>query len=226
MSLIAGRLPGASSRPRSRSDSTSSSGSALEGADAAGVIGTELTLAAPRASSRRRSTSGPVDAAEIVGVVSQEVGDGLSLVPLRDRPRPLGPGRVGTRDRFVRRRTRRRTPRCSSSRRGLEHVTECGPRSSRSVSRPVRPETLITQVQRYVHVVELVLAGIGLIGLSIAALGHLERDARRGPRTPARDRRAQGGRRGRSRDVRRDASSSKRARSVSSEVSSGPRRGS
>jgi putative ABC transport system permease protein len=33
------------------------------------------------------------------------------------------------------------------------------------------PESLITQVQRYVHVVELVLAGIGLIGLAIAALG-------------------------------------------------------
>ena len=33
------------------------------------------------------------------------------------------------------------------------------------------PETLITSVQRYVHIVEIVLAGIGLIGLAIAALG-------------------------------------------------------
>ena len=33
------------------------------------------------------------------------------------------------------------------------------------------PETLITQVQRYLHVVELVLAGIGIIALAIAALG-------------------------------------------------------
>ncbi len=33
------------------------------------------------------------------------------------------------------------------------------------------PESLITQVQRYLHVVEIVLAGIGLIGLAIAALG-------------------------------------------------------
>ena len=33
------------------------------------------------------------------------------------------------------------------------------------------PETLIANVQRYVHVVEIVLGGIGLIGLIIAALG-------------------------------------------------------
>ena len=33
------------------------------------------------------------------------------------------------------------------------------------------PETLIDSVQRYVHVVEIVLGGIGLIGLVIAALG-------------------------------------------------------
>ena len=33
------------------------------------------------------------------------------------------------------------------------------------------PESLITQVQRYLHVVELVLTGIGVIALSIAALG-------------------------------------------------------
>ena len=33
------------------------------------------------------------------------------------------------------------------------------------------PESLITQVQRYVHVVELVLAGIGAIALAIAGLG-------------------------------------------------------
>jgi ABC-type antimicrobial peptide transport system permease subunit len=33
------------------------------------------------------------------------------------------------------------------------------------------PESLITSVQRYVHVVEIVLGGIGFIGLVIAALG-------------------------------------------------------
>ena len=33
------------------------------------------------------------------------------------------------------------------------------------------PETLIAQVQRYLHVVEIVLAGIGFIALAIAGLG-------------------------------------------------------
>ena len=45
------------------------------------------------------------------------------------------------------------------------------PRSTEVGFSTSAPESLIAQVQRYVHVVELVLAGIGLIGLAIAALG-------------------------------------------------------
>ncbi len=68
-------------------------------------------------------------------------------------------------------RTRRPTPRCSSSRTDSTTSPTYAPRSTTVGYSTSAPETLITQVQRYLHVVELVLAGIGLIGLSIAALG-------------------------------------------------------
>src|SRR5262249_15954684 len=55
--------------------------------------------------------------------------------------------------------------------RGLDRVTDVRAEINGIGYSTSAPESLITQVQRYVHVVELVLAGIGLIGLSIAALG-------------------------------------------------------
>ena len=55
--------------------------------------------------------------------------------------------------------------------RGLEHVTDVRTEINTVGYSTSAPETLIAQVQRYLHVVELVLAGIGLIALAIAALG-------------------------------------------------------
>ena len=54
---------------------------------------------------------------------------------------------------------------------GLNRVTDVRTEINNVGYSTSAPESLITQVQRYVHVVELVLAGIGLIGLAIAALG-------------------------------------------------------
>ena len=55
--------------------------------------------------------------------------------------------------------------------RGLERVTDVRAEINAVGYSTSAPETLITQVQRYLHVVELVLTGIGVIALSIAALG-------------------------------------------------------
>ena len=55
--------------------------------------------------------------------------------------------------------------------RGLERVTDVRAEINAVGYSTSAPESLITQVQRYLHVVELVLTGIGVIALSIAALG-------------------------------------------------------
>ena len=61
------------------------------------------------------------------------------------------------------------------------------------------PENLIETVRRYLRVVEIVLAGIGLIALDDRRARHHQRAPRRDPRTPPRDRRAEGDRRARPR---------------------------
>ena len=65
--------------------------------------------------------------------------------------------------------------------RGLERVTDVRAEINAVGYSTSAPETLITQVQRYLHVVELVLAGIGVIALADRRARHLERDARRDP---------------------------------------------
>ena len=87
--------------------------------------------------------------------------------------------------------------------RGLEHVTDVRTEINAVGYSTSAPETLITQVQRYLHVVELVLAGIGIIALGHRRARHLERDAGRDSRTSTRDRRAQGDRRDRPRRAAR-----------------------
>jgi ABC-type antimicrobial peptide transport system permease subunit len=54
---------------------------------------------------------------------------------------------------------------------GLDRVTEVRESIDRIGFSTSAPETLIASVQRYLHVVEIVLGGIGSIGLLIAALG-------------------------------------------------------
>ena len=107
---------------------------------------------------------------EVVGVVAQEAGSGLLLTPLetaRDA-RAWALGGAPLDDLGV-------NPSPYTAlfvvARGLEHVTEVRAEINQVGYSTSAPETLITQVQRYLHVVELVLAGIGFIGLAIAALG-------------------------------------------------------
>jgi putative ABC transport system permease protein len=172
VSVVAGRLPA----PDSRSEVTVTleflRRVGVTKANANAVVGTELTLGAPRVFDElgTRRFRARWTRAQIVGVVSQELGDGLLLVPFEmaraARAWSLAGGvidAIGSQ------------PSPYSAlfvvARGLERVTDVRAEINQVGYSTSAPETLITQVQRYVHVVELVLAGIGLIGLSIAALG-------------------------------------------------------
>jgi putative ABC transport system permease protein len=171
VSVIAGRLPVPTSRTEVAVTLDYLRRVGVSKANAGGVVGTELRLGAPRIEDARvRRFRARWSRAQIVGVVSQEVGDGLLLVPFEtaltartwslsgDEIDSIGSHPSQYSALFV-------------VARGLQRVTDVRSEINQVGYSTSAPETLITQVQRYVHVVELVLAGIGLIGLSIAALG-------------------------------------------------------
>jgi cell division protein FtsX len=144
----------------------------LTKADAQRLLGTEVEIGAPRLfeSAGHTTVRGRWTRMSIVGVVAQEIGDGQFLAPIatattarRWASQGVNPAVFGV---------------DASPYSALFVVAR-----SLSLVAPVRaeitkvgfstsaPETLIASVQRYLHVVEIVLAGIGLIGLVIAALG-------------------------------------------------------
>jgi cell division protein FtsX len=135
------------------------------------VIGTELVLGSPRLFPNGRGTArGRWTRAEIVGVVAQQAASGQIVAPIeqarlaRDWSRSgIDPTAFGV------------DPSPYSAlfviATGLSKVTDVREAIDRIGYSTSAPETLIEQVQRYLHVVEIVLGGIGLIGLAIAALG-------------------------------------------------------
>ncbi len=172
VSLLDGRLPALGSTTEVVATLDYLHRIGVDKANAQSVIGTDLTLGAPRPFSfenehriRARWTR-----VQIVGVVSQEASNGLLVAPIAVTQSArqwtlaggdsdlLGPNPSPYTALFV-------------VARGLDHVTDVRAEINAVGYSTSAPETLITQVQRYLHVVELVLAGIGLIGLSIAALG-------------------------------------------------------
>src|SRR4051812_1027114 len=172
VSLVAGRLPTPDARTEVAVTLDFLRRVGVTKANADGLVGTDLTLGAPRVfdETGARRFRARWTRAQIVGVVSQELGDGLLLAPFEmarsARAWSLSGGvidAIGS------------NPSPYSAlfvvARGLERVTDVRAEINQVGYSTSAPETLITQVQRYVHVVELVLAGIGLIGLSIAALG-------------------------------------------------------
>jgi ABC-type antimicrobial peptide transport system permease subunit len=144
----------------------------LDKASAQSVVGTELTLGEPQefVFGRQRRFRARWSRFQIVGVVSQEASDGVVVAPIAvaraARTWALATGI--TQDLSV-------NPSPYTAlfvvARGLEHVTDVRTEINTVGYSTSAPETLITQVQRYLHVVELVLAGIGIIALAIAALG-------------------------------------------------------
>ena len=137
---------------------------------AASVLGTEVEVAAPRlqANSPVR-VRGRWARVRIVGVVAQQVGDGDFLVPLRqtELAREWAVGGAGDPD----------FPLLASPYTGLVVVAQ-----SLDTVHNVRaeisalgyatssPEQLVASVKRYLHVVDIVLGGIGTVAITIAAL--------------------------------------------------------
>jgi hypothetical protein len=171
--LLAGRLPS----PRSHTEVAVTEGYLerldLDRTDSEALVGTELALGAPRVFSklgdiavRARWTR-----AVIVGVVAQEAAPGQVLVPI----------------------TQARTARAWLARsdgdvdgietdpspysglfvvaRGLGSIGVVRDQIATIGYSTSAPENLIASVQRYLHVVEIVLSGIGAIALAVASLG-------------------------------------------------------
>jgi cell division protein FtsX len=172
VNIEAGRLPGASSTTEVAVTDGLLQRFGLTKADAKRVIGAEMEIGAPRLfeSPTGIVVRGRWTRMSIVGVVAQQVGDGEFLAPIAAATAArhwaasgISPESFGV---------------DTSPYSALFVVAD-----SLSLVAPVRaeitkvgfstsaPETLIDSVQRYVHVVEIVLGGIGLIGLVIAALG-------------------------------------------------------
>jgi ABC-type antimicrobial peptide transport system permease subunit len=136
------------------------------------VVGTEIEIGAPRffGTLAENQLRGRWTRAEVVGVVAQEAGEGdiLSTVQAArlqqswSRSGGDGPGL--------------RLPTSPYSgllvvARGLDRVGPLRHKITAIGYSTSAPENLIASVLRYLHVVEIVLAGIGAIALVIASLG-------------------------------------------------------
>ncbi|MFN2463276.1 MAG: ABC transporter permease [Candidatus Dormibacteria bacterium] len=135
------------------------------------VLGTEVEVAAPRLQANAQVRyRGRWTRLRIVGVVAQQVGDGGDfLVPLRqtELAREWAVGGAGD----------PASPLLASPYTGLVAIA-----SSLDTVHDVRrevaalgyatssPEHLVATVKRYLHVVDIVLGGIGLVAITIAAL--------------------------------------------------------
>lgn len=136
--------------------------------DAARLVGTELELGAPRVFPNDDTVRGRWTRALIVGVVAQGNAAGDVIAPIeqvRSAQRWSQSG-VGLDD----------LPTSKYSgvfvvANGLDQVGPVRTAITRVGYSTTAPENLIATVQRYLRVVEIVLTGIGLIALVIAALG-------------------------------------------------------
>ena len=173
ISVIAGRTP----TPGSRTEVAVTEGYlrrvGLQRSTAAKAIGTEVELGAPRVFPPRR---GGIDVrgrwvrAEIVGVVAQQALDAQFL----GSREMVQDARAWTAASISSNGFRLRSSRYAGLfvvADGLEHVGTVRASITRLGYSTSAPENLIETVRRYLRVVEIVLAGIGVIALAIAALG-------------------------------------------------------
>jgi cell division protein FtsX len=174
ITVITGRLP----EPGSVTEVAVTLGYArrfgLDRDNAARIVGTEIAVGAVRTfapdANGQRIYRGRWSRVEIVGVVAQQAGGGQILAPIElaragrewtlrgDDPTAFGVDPSPYSALFV-------------VADGLDRVTAVREAITRVGFSTSAPETLIESVQRYLHVVELVLAGIGAIALLIAAMG-------------------------------------------------------
>jgi putative ABC transport system permease protein len=171
--VVDGRLPA----PESRTEVAVTEGYLerldLEPADRRGVIGSELALGAPRVFSELGDIAirARWRRAVVVGVVAQEAGPGQVLTPLAqaraDRAWLMASdGEIDAIETnpspysglFV-------------TARGLDSIGKVRQQISTIGYSTSAPENLIASVRRYLHVVEVVLSGVGAIALVVASLG-------------------------------------------------------
>jgi len=184
VSVLAGRLP----RPGSLTEvAVTQSYLDREGVsrqDPVPVLGTELELGAPRflGESFQAGVWGRWTRATIVGVVAQEAGEGDILAPIRLVQHEQAftasgsslAGRPGSSDPSLAGGSGGGDPPFAAflvEARSLDQVVPLSDRLSAMGYSTSAPENLIAQVERYLHVVEIVLSAIGLIALLISALG-------------------------------------------------------
>ena len=170
VSVIAGRIPEPGSQTEIAVTIDFLRRIGMTTPNASALLGTEVTLGAPRTFGVQRRNRVRWSRAEIVGVVSQEASNGLYVVSLELARAERAWTIAGTPDDAFESSLSPYSALFVVAR-GLDRVTDVRAEINRVGFSTSAPESLITQVQRYVHVVELVLAGIGFIGLAIAALG-------------------------------------------------------
>lgn len=168
ISVLAGRLPQPGSQEEITVTSTWLERFGLERTDADRMLGVEIEVGSPRSfgdAIRARWTR-----VEIVGVVAQEAASGALFAPFEAVSEARAWTLAGVPDdRFD----------LPSSRYSGAFVVAQGLDQVASVRNDIHdigyatraPENLIASVQRYLRVVEIVLAGIGLIALAIATVG-------------------------------------------------------
>jgi ABC-type antimicrobial peptide transport system permease subunit len=177
ISLIAGRLPAVRAGDEVAVTVGYLTRVGLDKSRAASVLGTEIELGAGPSSSALHLRGNPFGAgsigppagaagrwtrATVVGVVAQDAGPGDILAPIENLRAAFRVGAPDAQPRFAALMVRARD---------LNEVTAVRERIGELGYDTIASETLLANVERYVRVVEIVLAGIGVIALVIAALG-------------------------------------------------------
>jgi putative ABC transport system permease protein len=191
VSLLAGRLPHAGSTTEAAVTEDYLSRVGLDRDHPVPVLGTELQLGAPRflGSDLASGVWGRWTRATIVGVVAQEAGSGDIIVPVRQALAAqsfegLDPG-TALPELGISSMADAALPTPTATDRGSAPSYAAFLIGARSLDRvgnaldeigslgysTSAPQNLIATVQRYLHVVQIVLSAIGLIALVIAALG-------------------------------------------------------
>jgi macrolide transport system ATP-binding/permease protein len=172
VSLLAGRLPEPASLTEAAVTPNYLERIGLDPKQPAGVIGQRIEMAAPRVFGGVGGT--PVRGlwvkAYVVGVVAQDAAAGDLVVPIQQTSRAQRFTDAGNEGFGI---THASSPYTGLLvvARGLDDIGTVRRQITAIGYSTSAPENLITSVLRYLHVVEIVLAGIGLIALVIAALG-------------------------------------------------------
>lgn len=162
ITVLTGRLPAAGARTEAAVTQELLEAVGVTEQEAAQFLDHELVLRIDRDGRRGGAITTRATRVTIVGVVAQEAARGQLVVPLPELERAVAwaePRRNLTYDgAFV-------------VAKGLERVAPARQQLLGIGFESTAPENLIASVQRYLHVVEIVLAAIGLIALVIAGLG-------------------------------------------------------